>query len=72
MYSNAEKMIKYLYQALGETNFVNFVQLLVNEKLMSESEFNNFKKIFEKKPAKKKPRSNLRSFLNQRKKIGKN
>lgn len=37
---------------------------------MSEIEFKNFKRIFEKKPKKKKTRSNLRSFLNQKRKMG--
>jgi antitoxin component HigA of HigAB toxin-antitoxin module len=64
MYTNAEKVVKYLYQALGEQNFVNFVELLVKENLMSEIEFNHFKKIFEKKPEKPKSISNLRSFMN--------
>lgn len=35
---------------------------------MSEIEFNNFKRIFQKKPEKPKPASDIRKFMNQRKK----
>ena len=68
MYTNSEKIVKYLYQVLGEQNFVEFVEILVSEKLMSEIEFNNFKRIFQKKPEKQKPATDIRKFMNQRKK----
>ena len=62
-----EKIVQYLYKALGEQNFVDFVKLLVNEGIMSEADFNNLKRVFQKKKKKKPSRRNFKQFLKQQK-----
>lgn len=68
MSKTAEKIVQYLFKALGEKNFVEFVKLLVAENIMSQGDFNNLKRVFEKKQKKKKSSSDFRKFLKQQRK----